>query len=96
VAVTLARSAVRGWGGDQDAARGRSSVDPVSFFTLPLVMFFEGSRAAHTRIATASLQLAQRWSLGATVDEALPDHARLPRIRQRRGVDLCQRGLPAA
>ena len=30
----------------QDADRGRPSIDPVVFFTLQLVMFFEGSRPA--------------------------------------------------
>jgi len=41
-------------------------------------------------IATASLNLAHRWYLGYALDEALPDHSSLTRIRQRLGVDIFQ------
>jgi len=54
-------------------------------------MFFEGIRSERQLIETASLNLAHRWSLGHTLDEDLPDHSSLTRIRQRLGVDVCQR-----
>ena len=38
-----------------------------------------------------SLHLAHRWYLGYTLDEDLPDHSSLTRIRQRLGVDIFQR-----
>lgn len=73
------------------ADRGRPSIDPVVFFKLQLVMFFEGLRSERQLIATASLNLAHRWYLGYALDEELPDHSSLTRIRQRLGVDVFQR-----
>jgi Transposase domain (DUF772) len=54
-------------------------------------MFFEGIRSERKLIETASLNLAHRWYLGYALDEALPDHSSLTRIRQRLGIDLFQR-----
>jgi hypothetical protein len=73
----------------------------VVFFKLQLVMFFEGIRSERKLIETANLHLAHRWYLGYALDEPLPDHSSLTRIRQRLGVrifarffeqvvDLCQ------
>jgi transposase len=42
------------------AERGRPSIDPVVFFKLQLVMFFEGIRSEWKLIETASLHLAHR------------------------------------
>jgi transposase len=84
-------SFVRDWTKDLYAERGRPSIDPVVFFKLQLVMFFEGIRSERQLIATASLNLAHRWYLGYALDEALPDHSSLTRIRQRLGVDVFQR-----
>ena len=84
-------SFVRGWTKDLYAERGRPSIDPVVFFTLQLVMFFEGIRSKPKLIETVSLNLAHRWYLGYALDEELPDHSSLTRIRQRFGVDVFQR-----
>ena len=73
------------------AERGRPSIDPVVFFKLQLVMFFEGIRSERQLIETASLNLAHRWYLGYALDEDLPDHSSLTRIRQRLGIDIFQR-----
>src|SRR3712207_5681620 len=73
------------------AKGGRPSVDPVVFFKLQLIMFFEDLRSERQLIETASLNLAHRWYLGYALDEALPDHSSLTRIRQRLGIDLFQR-----
>src|SRR3954463_13292088 len=54
-------------------------------------MFFGGIRSERQLIATASLNLAHRWYLGYALDEELPDHSGLTRIRQRLGVDVFQR-----
>ena len=84
-------SFVREWAQELYADRGRPSIDPVVFFKLQLVMFFEGIRSERKLIETASLNLAHRWYLGYALDEELPDHSSLTRIRQRLGVDLFQR-----
>jgi Transposase DDE domain/Transposase domain (DUF772) len=55
------------------------------------VMFFEGIRSERQLIAIASLHLAHRWYLGYALDEDLPDHSSLTRIRQRLGVAIFER-----
>src|SRR5215211_2998546 len=84
-------SFVRDWARELYAERGRPSVDPVVFFKLQLVMFFEGIRSERKLIETASLNLAHRWYLGYALDEELPDHSSLTRIRQRLGVATFER-----
>jgi transposase len=54
-------------------------------------MFFEGIRSERKLIKTASLHLAHRWYLGYALDEALPDHSNLTRIRQRLGIRVFER-----
>src|SRR5436190_18768543 len=58
---------------------------------LQLIMFFEGIRSERQLIATASLNLAHRWYLGYPLDEDLPDHSSLTRIRQRLGIEIFAR-----
>src|SRR5215212_10394617 len=84
-------SFIRDWAQDLYAERGRPSIDPVVFFKLQLVMFFEGIRSERQLIAMASLNLAHRWYLGYALDEELPDRSSLTRIRQRLGLDIFQR-----
>jgi transposase len=62
------------------AERGRPSIDPVVFFSLQLIMFFEGIRSERKLIETASLDLAHRWYLGYALDEELPNHSSLTRL----------------
>src|SRR5262245_50799434 len=82
---------VREWVRERYADRGRPSIDPVVFFRLQLVMFFEGIRSERKLIETATLNLAHRWYLGYALDEALPDHSSLTRIRRRLGVAVFER-----
>jgi transposase len=88
---TLDLGFVRDWTRELYAERGRPSIDPVIFFKLQLVMFFEGIRSERKLIEIASLNLAHRWYLGYTLNEPLPDHSSLTRIRQRLGIDVFQR-----
>jgi transposase len=76
---------------DAYAAGGRPSIDPIVFFKLQLIMFFEGIRSERRLIGAASVNLAHRWYLGYALDEALPDHSSLSRIRARLGVEVFQR-----
>src|SRR4051795_9335709 len=82
---------VRDWVRDCYAERGRPSIDPVVFFRLQLIMFFEGLRSERQLIATASLNLAHRWYLGYHLDEPLPDHSSLTKIRERYGLAVFRR-----
>ena len=84
-------SFVREWVQECYAGLGRPSIDPVVFFKLQLILFFEGLRSERRLMETASLHLAHRWYLGYGLDEPLPNHSSLTRIRQRLGLALFER-----
>lgn len=75
------------------ASSGRPSVDPVVFFRLQLVMFFENIRSERQLMEVAADRLSIRWFLGYDLDEPLPDHSSLTRIRERYGLVHLQRLL---
>jgi transposase len=74
---------------------GRPSIDPVVFFKLQLVMFFEGIRSERELVRVAADRLSLRWYLGYDLHEALPDHSSLTRIRQRYGLAVFRRFFEA-
>ena len=80
---------------DRYAAAGRPSVDPIVFFKLQLVMFFEGLRSERELIRVAADRLSLRWYLGYDLHEPLPDHSSLTRIRQRYGPAIFRRFFEA-
>jgi transposase len=82
---------VRGLVAGRYATAGRPSIDPVVFFKLQLVMFFEGLRSERELVRVAADRLSLRWYLGYDLDEPLPDHSSLTRIRQRYGLALFRR-----
>ena len=84
-------SFVREWVQDCYAISGRPSIDPIVFFKLQLILFFEGMRSERKLMETVGLHLAQRWYVGYDLDEPLPDHSSLTRIRTRLGVQVFQR-----
>jgi transposase len=73
------------------AFSGRPSVDPVVFFRLQLVMFFENIRSERQLMEVAADRLSIRWFLGYDLDEPLPDHSSLTRIRERYGLEIFKR-----
>ncbi len=77
------------------AGGGRPSIDPVVFFKLQLVMFFEGIRSERQLMRHAADRLSVRWYLGYDLNEPLPDHSSLTRIRERYGVDIFRRFFDA-
>ena len=89
--ATLDLTFVRDWVAGCYADRGRPSIDPVVFFRLQLIMFFEGLCSERRLMETASLNLAHRWYLGYHLDEPLPDHSSLTRIRERYGLAIFRR-----
>jgi transposase len=70
---------------------GRPSVDPVVFFKLQLVMFFEDIRSERQLMGVVSDRLSLRWHLGYDLFEPLPDHSSLTRIRERYGLSVFHR-----
>jgi transposase len=73
------------------ASKGRPSIDPVVFFKLQLIMFFEGIRSERQLMEMVNLNLAYRWYIGYDLDEAVPDHSSLSKIRTRYGLEVFQR-----
>jgi transposase len=73
------------------ARGGRPSVDPVVFFRLQLVMFFEDIRSERQLMEVAADRLSIRWFLGYDLGEPLPDHSSLTRIRERYGLEVFRR-----
>ena len=70
---------------------GRPSVDPVVFFKLQLVMFFEDIRSERRLMEVVSDRLSLKWYLGYDLFEPLPDHYSLTRIRERFGLEVLRR-----
>jgi transposase len=82
---------VREWVHDCYAEGGRPSIDPIVSFKLQLILFFEGIRSERKLMETVALNLAHRWYLGYALDEPLPDHSSLTRIRIRLGLPIFER-----
>ena len=101
---TLDLSFVRDLVRDRYAPGGRPSIDPVVFFKLQLVMFFEGIRSERRLMEVVADRLSLRWYLGYDLAEPLPDHSSLTRIRDhssltrirdRYGLDVFRRFFEA-
>src|SRR5215212_4955183 len=70
---------------------GRPSIDPVVFFKLQLILFFEGLRSERQLLRVVADRLSLRWYLGYDLTERLPDHSSLTRIRDRYGLAVFRR-----
>ncbi len=92
---TLDLSFVRDWVKDCYAERGRPSVDPIVFFKLLLVLYLEGLRSERQLMRLAADRLSVRWYVGYGLDETLPDHSTLTRIRERYGLEVFRRFFDA-
>ena len=92
---TLDLSFVRELVQETYAGKGRPSIDPVVFFKLQLVMFFEGILSERQLMRHAADRLSVRWYLGYDLSEPLPDHSSLTRIRERYGVEVFRRFFDA-
>ncbi len=74
---------------------GRASIDPVVFFKLQLVMFFEDIRSERLLMRQVQDRLSVRWYVGYDLDEPLPDHSTLSKIRARYGLNVFRRFFEA-
>lgn len=70
------------------AGGGRRSIDPVVFFKLQLVLFFEDLRSERQLMEAVANRLSLRWYVGYDLHEMLPDHSSLTRIRERYGLEV--------
>ena len=60
LAATLDLSFIRDWVADCYAVRGRPSIDPIVFFKLQLILFFEGIRSERKLMETVRYNVAHR------------------------------------
>lgn len=71
-----------------DAAKGgRPGIDPVVYFKMLMIGFFEGIASEREIAARCADSLSLRGFLGYRLDEATPDHSSLSVIRQRLGSE---------
>ncbi|MGZ3610076.1 MAG: transposase [Ktedonobacteraceae bacterium] len=92
---TLGLSFVREFVQETYAGGGRLSIDPIVFFKLQLVMFFEGIRSERQLMRHAADRLSVRWYVGYDLGESLPDHSNLKKIRTRYGLEVFPRFFDA-
>ena len=86
---TLASCAT--WSGMPMRTSGAPPIDPVVFFKLQLILFFEGLRSERQLMQVVADRLSLRWYLGYDLTEPLPDHSSLTRIRERYGLEIFRR-----
>ncbi len=70
-----------------DEATGRPCIDPEQAVRLMLAGFFHGVVHDRKLMREAQVNIAYRWFAGYELDEELPDHSSLTRIRQRWGEE---------
>lgn len=76
-----------------DARRGgRPGIDPVVYFKMLMIGFFEGVESERQIAARCADSLSLRGFLGYALDEETPDHSSMSVIRQRLG-SVCFEGV---
>jgi transposase len=71
-----------------DVSRGgRPGIDPVVYFKMLMIGFFEGLESERQIAARCADSLSLRGFLGYALDEATPDHSSMSVIRQRLGSE---------
>ena len=71
---------------DAEVERGvRLGIDPVAYFKMLMIGFFEGLESERAIAARCEDSLSLRGFLGYRLDEATPDHSSMSVIRQRLG-----------
>ena len=70
---------------------GRPGIDPEAAVRLMLAGLFEGIIHDRRLMRQAQVNLAIRWFAGYRLNDKLPDHSSLTRIRQRWGVERFKR-----
>ena len=85
---TLDLSFVRDLVKDCYTSSGRPSIDPEVFFKLQLVLFFEDLRSKRQLMEVVADRLSLSSYLAYDLDEPLPDHSSLTKIRERYGLQV--------
>ena len=70
------------------AGRGRPSIDPEVYFRMLLVAFLYDVRSDRQLCEDVHYNLAYRWFCRLSLQDRVPDHSSLSRIRDRYGEDI--------
>ena len=68
--------------------QGRPSIDPEVFFRMQLVAYFYGITKDRRLCEEVRYNLAYRWFCRLSLDDDVPDHSSLTRIRDRLGEEV--------
>ena len=74
----------------EESRGGRPGIDPVVYFKMLMVGFFENLRSERAIAARCEDSLWVRAFLGYSLEESTPDHSSLSVIRQRLGAEIYQ------
>ena len=74
----------------EESRGGRPGIDPVVYFKMLMVGFFENLRSERAIAARCEDSLSVRAFLGYSLEESTPDHSSLSVIRQRLGPEIYQ------
>jgi transposase len=67
---------------------GRPSIDPILFFRMQLIGYPYGIRSDRQLCEEVHLNIAYRWFCRLNLEDEVPDHSSLTRIRDRFGVGV--------
>src|SRR4029079_9359951 len=70
------------------AELGRPSIDPEVYFRMQLVAYFYGIAKDRRLCEEVRYNLAHRWFWRLSLDDDVPDHSSLTRIRDRLGEEV--------
>jgi len=70
--------------------KGRPSIDPVVAVKIWLIGYLYGISSERRLMADIQVNLAYRWFIGYNLEEEIPDHSSLTRIRDRFGLEKFQ------
>ena len=69
---------------------GRPSIDPIVAVKIWLIGYLYGISSERRLIEDIKVNLAYRWFIGYTLEEEIPEHSSLSKIRDRFGLEKFQ------
>ena len=69
---------------------GRTSIDPALFFRMQIIGYLYGIKSDRKLCEEVQLNMAYRWFCRLNLEDKVPDHSSLTRIRQRFGESTFQ------
>lgn len=70
---------------------GRPSVDPVLFFRMHVIGYLFGIESDRQLCQEVHLNIAYRWFCRLNLEDKVPDHSSLTKIRDRFGIETFQK-----